>query len=195
LSRREGILLRLLVAGAALGAAACRQDMHDQPKLRGLRGSEFFADGRSARPEVADTVSRTGLDADEHFFAGTIDGRLAEVFPFAVTRSDVMRGQERFDIFCSPCHGRVGDGRGMVVRRGLSAPPSFHLDRLRSAPPGYFFGVITHGFGKMQDYAAQVPPRDRWDIVAYLRALQLSQNAGIGDVPAAERARLEETTP
>lgn len=164
--------------------------MHDQPKFRGLRGSEFFPDGRSARPPIPDTVSRTGLREDAQLYTGKSGGRYAETFPAPVTRELLLRGQERFDIFCSPCHGRLGDGLGLVVRRGLVGPASFHIDRLRSAPPGYFFEVITQGYRRMQDYAAQIPVGDRWAIVAYVRALQLSENARLDDVPADRRAEL-----
>jgi len=165
--------------------------MHDQPKYRGLRANPFFADGRSARPAIPDTVSRTDL-RDDALASGKTEGGYVTSLPVAVDAALLARGRERFDIFCSPCHSPLGDGRGMVVRRGLSQPPSFHIPRLREAPPGYFFDVITNGFGRMQDYAAQVPAADRWAIVAYVRALQLSQDAPLSDVPADERAKLEQ---
>ncbi len=182
--RKTGFLLLALFVGA------CRQDMHDQPKFRGLRGNEFFPDGRSARPLIPDTVPRDGLRDDEHLYTGRVDKKFVDTFPFPVTRGVLLRGQERFDIFCSPCHGRLGDGQGMVVRRGLAGSPSFHVDRLRKAQTGYLFDVITSGFGRMQDYSAQVSVTDRWAIVAYIRALQLSQDATLADVPPDERARL-----
>jgi hypothetical protein len=180
----------------ALGALACllcgcRADMQDTPRANTFRPSRFFDDHLSARQLVAGTVPATGLAEDELRYNGRVDGRLVTVFPFPVTREVLERGQERFNIFCSPCHGRLGDGDGMVVQRGLRRPPSYHIDRLRKAPVGHFYDVITHGFGSMYDYADRVPPRDRWCIVAYIRALQLSQDATLADVPARERSELE----
>jgi len=169
----------------------CRQDMHDQPKYKPLAKSNFFGDDRSARPLVADTVARGHLRDDDHLYNGKIGGRLAQTFPFPATAEVLARGQERFGIYCTPCHGLLGRGDGMIVQRGFRAPSSFHNDRLRGSPPGYFFDVMTHGFGAMPDYAAQVPVRDRWAIVAYIRALQLSQHATVDDVPLAKRALLE----
>jgi len=163
-------------------AAGCRQDMHDQPKYRGLRPSVFFADGASARPRVEGTVARGTLQEDEAFFTGKVSKVVVTELPLAVDQQLLDRGQERFNIFCSPCHGRTGAGRGMVVERGYRQPPSFQTDRLRQADPGYFFDVITNGFGVMPDYKAQVAPRDRWAIVAYIRALQLSQHAAPSDI-------------
>ncbi len=178
------LALGLLVTG-------CRQDMHDQPKYTPYSASDFFADGRSARPLVAGTVARGHLRADALLYEGKVDGQLATVFPFAVTAAVMARGQERFNIFCSACHGLAGQGDGMIVRRGFRRPTSFHDERLRQVPPGYVYDVITNGFGAMPDYAAQIPVEDRWAIVAYVRALQRSQHATIGDVPAGERARLD----
>src|SRR5262250_1092912 len=149
-----------------------------------------IADQRSARPLVEGTVARSDLQSDEYFYTGKINGSLVDRFPFLITEQSLRRGQERYDIFCSPCHDRVGTGLGMIVRRGYRPPPSFHIDRLRSAPVGYFFDVMTHGFGTMPDYAEQVPPADRWAIVAYIRALQLSQCAKVGDLPEKERRAL-----
>jgi Cytochrome C oxidase, cbb3-type, subunit III len=171
--------------------AGCQQKMADQPRYEPLAKSDFFGDERSARPLVEGTVARGQLRSDEDLYTGKVNGRLTETLPFPVTKDVLLRGQERFDIFCSPCHDRIGNGQGMVVRRGLRPPPSFHIDRLRTAPAGHFFDVITHGFGSMPDYAAQVAPKDRWAIVAYIRALQLSQNAKLIDVPEAERRSLE----
>jgi mono/diheme cytochrome c family protein len=171
-------------------SSACRQDMHDQPKERPFRGTSFFRDGRSARPQVAGTVARGELELDDHFYRGKVDGKPAETFPMTITAAILARGHERFDIYCSPCHGRVGDGDGMVVARGMRRPPSFHIERLRKSPPGYFFDVITNGFGAMFDYSDRVKPADRWAIVAYVRALQLSQSATLDDVPPSERERL-----
>ena len=168
----------------------CQQKMADQPRYEPLQKSELFDDQRASRPLVEGTVSRGQLNADEEFYTGKVNNEPAQTFPFPVDRQLLLRGQERFTIFCSPCHSRVGDGQGMIVRRGFRPPPSFHIERLREAPPGHFFDVISHGFGAMPDYSEQIPPRDRWAIVAYIRALQLSQNAALTDVPESERAAL-----
>ena len=166
--------------------------MADQPRYEPLQKSSLFDDERASRPLVEGTVARGHLQADEPFHTGKSDGKPVTMFPFPVDSQSLRRGQERYDIFCSPCHDRVGMGQGMIVRRGYRLPPSLHIDRLRAAPPGHFFDVISHGFGSMPDYAAQIPLRDRWLIVAYIRALQLSQNAAIGDVPAPERRAIIE---
>jgi mono/diheme cytochrome c family protein len=170
---------------------ACRRDMQDQPRFRPFRPTTFFADGRSARPQVAGTVARGHLEDDELLDRGTVDGKPAEIFPFPVTAEVLARGRDRFDIFCAPCHGRTGDGDGMVVERGMKRPTSYHAERLRAAPPGYVFDVITHGFGAMFDLADRIPAEDRWRIVAYVRALQRSQSAKLDDAPADERRKLE----
>jgi len=192
----RGVSRRFLAALALLLAAttvACRQDMQDQPKYIPLRPTEFFTDGRSARPLIAGTVARGHLDDDAAFYTGKdADGKFVAEFPFPVTKDVIERGRERFDIYCTPCHDYLGTGNGRIVRRGFRHPPNYHIDRLRQVPPGYIFDVITQGFGAMPDYSAQVRPRDRWAIVAYIRALQLSQNASINDVPAAARAQLEQ---
>ena len=169
----------------------CRQDMHVQPKILPLAPSQFFDDGRSARPVVPGTIARGHLHTDELLYTGKIKGALADAFPFRITRKDLARGQERFNIYCAPCHGRLGNGQGMIVQRGFPPPPSYHIDRLRQAPAGYFFDVITNGFGTMYSYASRVTPEDRWKIVAYIRALQLSQKAALADVPPAARPPLE----
>jgi hypothetical protein len=179
------IVILLLTAGAA-----CRQDMHDQPKFRGNRGTSFYPDGRSVRPVVEDTVARGQLNENESFITGKADGRPLAQLPMALTPELLARGRERYDIFCTPCHDRTGSGLGMVVRRGYRRPNSFHIDRLRESAPGYFYDVMTNGFGSMADYAGQIGPADRWAIVAYIRALQLSQRASLADVPEPERARL-----
>jgi mono/diheme cytochrome c family protein len=171
--------------------SACRQDMHDQPKYIPMRESTFFTDSRSARPIVEGTVARGQLHDDELMYTGKTNGQDATVFPRAVDAAMMARGQERFNIYCSPCHGRTGQGDGMVVLRGYRRPPSFHTDRLRDAPVGHFFDVITNGFGAMPDYAAQVRAEDRWAIIAYVRALQLSGHATLADVPDAERNKLQ----
>jgi mono/diheme cytochrome c family protein len=169
----------------------CRQDMHDQPKYQPLEASDFFADGRASRPLPPGTVARSELNEDTHLYVGKSGNKFDETLPFALSQAVLARGQERFQIFCSPCHGRLGNGEGMVVRRGFRHPPSFHIDRLRQAPVGYYFDVITNGFGSMQDYSAQIPVKDRWAIIAYVRALQLSQHATLGDVPENDRKQLK----
>lgn len=182
----------MAVALAALGLAACQQDMANQPRHEPLEASPFFKDGRSSRPPVPGTVARGQLNEDDHLYTGKVNGQLAVAFPFPVTREVMERGRERFGIYCTPCHGALGDGRGMIVSRGLKQPPSFHIDRLREMPPGHFFDVMSNGLGAMQDYSAQINVHDRWAIVAYIRALQLSQNATLNDVPAAERQLLQQ---
>ncbi len=170
--------------------SACQQEMADQPRYKPLAKSSFFGDGRSARPLVEGTVARGQLQADEHFFFGKSGGALVRTLPFPISLEVLQRGRERYDIFCSVYHGRLGNGDGMVVRRGFRPPPSFHIDRLRQAPVGHFFDVISNGFGAMPDYAQQISAKDRWAIVAYVRALQLSQNARVEDVPAGVRQGL-----
>ena len=184
---KKSLCVLLCVLGVSV---ACRQDMHDQPKYIPLRQSTFFADQRSARPLVAGTVARGQLHDDPLLFTGKVNGADATMFPFAIDEKVMARGQERFNIYCSPCHGRTGRGDGMVVRRGYRQPPTYHQDRLRDAPVGHFFDVMTNGFGAMPDYAAQVAPADRWAIAAYIRALQLSEHARLDDVPQGERSRL-----
>jgi len=182
-------------------------------------------DGTSARPQVEGTVARDQLRDDVEFYTGKLRNAQATAtaptqappsqmanaqadqgpaptyqgfvtdFPMPITAADLDRGQERFNIYCSVCHGRIGDGSGMIVRRGFRRPPSFHEDRLRNAPIGYFFDVETNGFGAMPDYASQIPPEDRWRIISYIRALQLSQRAAVSDVPAGERDKLKSGTP
>jgi len=169
--------------------------MDDQPRYEPLEASRFFADGQSARPRVEGTVARGELHEDAALYTGKAGDRLVDKLPVALTPALLARGRERFDIFCSPCHDRVGTGRGMIVRRGYKQPPSLHVERLRQAPPGHFFDVMTNGFGVMPAYAHQVPVRDRWAIVAYIRALQRSQHATLADVPPAERQALETEGP
>lgn len=176
---------------ALAACAACRQDMHDQPKYPPLRPSEFFGDGRSARQLTEGTVARGHLQDDVLFYTGrTADGKLSEEFPFPITKDVILQGQVRYNIYCAPCHDRLGTGDGKIVQRGYRRPVSFHVDRLRQAPAGYFYDTITSGFGAMPDYAAQIQPRDRWAIVAYVRALQLSQDVRVNDLPADVRAQL-----
>lgn len=181
----------LTLSGALLLAACTAGQMRDQPKYETFEASTFFADGLSARPILPNTVAQGQLRTDSHFYAGLENGAPATTFPFTVTMAVLTRGQERYAIFCAPCHGYDGAGTGMVVQRGFSPPPSFHSERLRNLPPGYLFDVITNGFGTMYSYGDRVPPADRWAIIAYIRALQLSQNAQVGDVPPEERQQLE----
>jgi mono/diheme cytochrome c family protein len=181
------------VVGSALLAVGCTQQMAQQPSYRPLRPSSFFADGASARPLPADTVARGHLRDDPLLFSGKdATGQDATEFPFPVTRDVLDRGRQRFEIVCVPCHGLTGDGDGMVVQRGFTPPPTYHSDRLRQAPVGHFFDVITNGTGSMPPYADQVSVPDRWAIIAYIRALQLSQNAPLEAVPADARAQLEQ---
>ena len=183
---------RLVLALAALVfVAGCRQDMHDAPRYEAFEASGTFADNRASRTAPAGTVARGWLREDEALYTGKVNGQPVETFPFAIAEADLRRGQQRFNIYCTPCHGRLGDGNGMVVQRGLRQAASFHQDRLREERPGYFFDVITNGFGAMPDYATQIPVQDRWLIVAYVKALQLSQHAAADDVPADQRAALD----
>ena len=185
---RISSILPVLIMAVLL--SGCRQDMQDQPKYIPLRPSSFFADGRSERPLIDGTVARGHLNADSAFYTGKTEGKFVEAFPFPVTHEVLARGQERFNIYCSPCHGRMGDGNGMIVQRGYRHPPSYHIDRLRQIAHGYIFDVISNGFGAMPDYAAQVAPYDRWAIVAYIRVLQYSQHAPVADLTADQRAQL-----
>jgi len=175
--------------------SACRLDMHVQPRYNTYDASTFFDDGRSARPVVPGTVARGHLRINEHLYTGKVNGVWAETLPFPVTREVLERGQQRYNIYCTPCHDYAGTGRGMIVRRGFQQPPSYHIDRLRKAPVGHFFDVITNGYGAMASYAARVTPEDRWAIAAYIRALQLSQNARLEDVAQEERQKLQPPSP
>jgi mono/diheme cytochrome c family protein len=172
---------------AVLALAGCRQDMQDQPRFKPLAKSDFYSDLRSARAPVEGTVARGELHEDAYFYSGKMGSNPGDYMPFAVNDEVLVRGRERFNIYCAPCHSQLGDGNGMIVQRGFRRPPSYHTERLRNAPLGYFFDVITNGFGAMPDYAAQISARDRWSIVAYIRALQLSQNASASDVPAGQK--------
>jgi len=179
----------LVLAAGALFTSACRNDMHDQPRYKPLAATDFFSDGRSERPAIEDTVARGQLRIDQARYTGKINGKDVDYFPIQITRADVARGQERFNIYCSPCHGRLGNGRGMIVARGLRQPPSYLDDRLVNAPVGHFFDVMTNGYGAMYSYASRVAPDDRWRIASYIRALQLSENA-----PADVAQRFANTT-
>jgi mono/diheme cytochrome c family protein len=174
-----------------LGLSGCQQEMAKQPRYEPLDRSEFFDDQRAARPLVEGTVARGFLREDEHLYRGLVDGKPAAAFPFPIDKAALLRGRERYNIFCAPCHDQIGTGQGMIVRRGYQAPPSFHSDRLRQTEAGMFFQHITHGLRAMPDYAQQISPEDRWAIIAYIRALQLSQNARLSELPEAERRALE----
>jgi len=177
----------------ALVVGACAQKMRDQPKLNPDEPTNLFVNGTSSQPLVPDTVPRGYADTDVEFSTGKdASGQLVTEFPFPITKADIERGQERFNIYCAPCHGRVGNGAGVVALRGFPGPPSYHQDRLRNAPVGHFFDVITHGFGTMPSYANQIPTRDRWDIVAYIRALQLSQDAQVSQLPAEDQQKIQQ---
>ena len=181
-----------LFAGAAwcaLAISGCnyslRQDMANQPYNRPLSPSDFFADGRSERPLIENTVAHGAPGNDVYNVAKDYSG-----YPLPVNEKLLQRGQHRYKIFCAPCHGLQGDGNGMAAVRGMKHPPSYHIDRLRQAPNGYFYDVITNGFGAMYSYSERIPPNDRWAIIAYVRALQLSRNAKAGDLPQSLRQKL-----
>ena len=180
-----------LAALSVVAVAGCRQDMHNQPKYRPLRGTAFFADGSSSRPLIEGTVPRGTLQQNDAFFTGKSGNAPVRELPFKVDEAVLSRGQERFNIFCTPCHDATGSGRGMVVQRGFKQPPSFHDERLRNAEAGYFFDVMTNGFGAMPDYRMQLSARDRWAVIAYIRALQLSQHAATTDIPGGDPAKAQ----
>jgi mono/diheme cytochrome c family protein len=177
-----GVLMMLLTA--------CRQDMHNEPRYKPLAESEFFSDHRSARPQVEGTVARGHLRIDEARYTGKIDGEDIDQFPIPIAKADIERGQTRFNIYCTPCHGRVGDGNGMVVLRGFRQAASYYTDTLERAPVGHYFDVITNGFGAMPSYASRIQTDDRWRVIAYIRALQLSESATLADVPADQQKNL-----
>ena len=186
----------LLLTSTVLFAGACRQDMHDAPRYDPYESSAIFRNESSAQPLVVGTEPRRDvagavLDEDELLNTGKQAGQIANVFPFAITRADLDRGEERFNIYCSPCHGKTGEGNGMVVQRGYRQAANFHIDRLRMMPVGYYIDVMTNGFGVMPDYRAQITADDRWRIAAFVKALQLSHTGAAGDVPAAELERLK----
>src|SRR3981189_2914785 len=176
--------LKKLAAFGAMAAtlvlAGCRQDMQDQPKFFPQRGTDFYADGRSVRPQVGKTVARNQLHEDGYFYTGLGNGKEGAGLPFPATLEVLERGQERYNVYCTPCHSRVGNGIGMIVQRGYARAGNYHTARLETAPLGHFFNVISNGYGAMPDYSAQVTPADRWAIVAYIKALQLSHNATRG---------------
>jgi mono/diheme cytochrome c family protein len=201
-SMRKHLSLFAFAAISLTGLAACRQDMHDQPKYEAYEGSDFFADSLANRVQVEGTVPRGFLNEDEALYGipkgDPKDSTQAKTylasFPFSISAKMLDRGEERFNIYCAPCHAQTGMGDGMVVRRGYRKPPSLHQDRLRNEKVGYFFDVITNGFGVMPSYADQIPVRDRWAIVAYIKALQLSQNANYADIPQDKQAQLGPAT-
>jgi mono/diheme cytochrome c family protein len=171
--------------------AGCN-DMYDGHKLKPLEESKFYADRRSARPLPEGTVARGHARTEELLYTGMIDSAVADVFPFPVTEQVVQRGQDQFNTFCSPCHGRLGDGGGMIVQRGFPRPNSFHSDSVRGKPAGFYFDVITNGFGRMYSYAPSVAVNDRWAIISYIRALQLSQRAPYDQLPAVDKQKISE---
>jgi mono/diheme cytochrome c family protein len=198
---RAAWLLFAAVGMAVLGG--CRQDMQNQPKFIPLRSSEFYSDRRSARypvpgtiPQLDDkSVDREQLDPNSYYLTGKHGNVYGNELPAAGTEQKavaaiLVRGQQRYNIYCAPCHSQLGDGNGMIVQRGYKRPPSFHGQRLKNAPLGWFYDVISNGFGGMPDYAAQVKPADRWAIAAYIRALQLSQHASDADVAQGDRDKL-----
>lgn len=184
---RRALLVLLLGAACTMG---CRQDMQDQPKIMPQAANPFFTDGRGGRPLVEGTVARSAATQATPYLTGKEDGQFVRQAPLPLTAATLARGRERYDVFCSPCHDRVGTGQGMIVQRGYKQPQTFHSDRLRGEADGYFFNAITNGFGLMPNYAQQVPVADRWAITLYIRALQLSQHASLDDVPEAQRATL-----
>jgi cytochrome c553 len=189
MQRLRQIAAAAALAGACLLASGCRQDMQDQPKFFPQRGTSFYSDGRSVRPQVEGTVARGQLHEDAYFYSGLVAGKEADLMPYPVNLQVLERGQERFNTYCSACHSRVGNGLGMIVQRGYKPAGNMQSGRLLAAPLGHYFVVMSHGYGAMPDYAQQLAPVDRWAVAAYMRALQLSQNAKAEDVPAGQVAR------
>jgi len=185
----------ICLSALALLFAGCRMDMHEQPKYLPYQPTTFFDDGRSERPVVPGTVARGQLRLDELLYTGKENGVLSNKFPFPITRADLERGRQRYNIYCTPCHDYTGSGRGIVVQRGFPPPTSFHIDRLRGEPVGHFFDVMTNGDGSMYSYASRIEPDDRWRIAAYIRVLQLSEHSTVQDVPESERQKLTEQNP
>jgi cytochrome c5 len=185
--------LMMLTSVAIFAIAGCRQQMADQPHQRPLEPSNFFDDGMASRPVEPGTVTRAVREQNGLRFSSKVDGKLVDTFPFEVTMEVLARGQERYEIFCSPCHDRLGTGQGMIVRRGFTPARSFHDPRLREAPAGHFFEVMTQGFGQMPSYANQLSEQDRWAVIAYIRALQFSRNVRLDQLPPEDRAKMKET--
>ncbi len=179
--------LLALACGVTLLGAGCRQDMHDQPKAKPQSKSAFFADGRTGRLPIEGTIARGQLNENDHLYRGKIDGKFATTFPIPIDAATMRRGQERYEIFCTPCHGATGLGNGMVVQRGFKVAASHHTERLRNETNGYWFDVITNGFGVMPPAGPQIPVKDRWAIIVYIRALQLSRHAALTDIPEDQR--------
>ena len=190
-ARFGNAIICLLSSILVLSSLSCRREMFDQPKANSLRSSDFFSDRAASRSLAPNTVARGFLHDDEAFYSGAIGTNLITEFPSPITREVLERGRERFEIYCAACHGRTGEGNGMIVQRGFPAPPSYHTERLRNAPIGHFYDVMTRGYGIMYPQASRVAPQDRWAIAAYIRALQLSRNATLADVAAEGRAALE----
>ena len=186
--RRSFQLVALGLLGLAL--AGCRQDMHDQPKYIPMRASDFYPDKRSQRPYVEGTVARGDFNDGSPLYTGVANGGPIGYFPMKITEADMKRGQERYNIYCAPCHGVLGDGNGIIVQRGFRQAASFHIERLRTTPPGHYVDVMRTGFGAMPDYN-HIPAQDKWRIAAYIRALQLSQHATVNDVPEAQRGQIK----
>jgi mono/diheme cytochrome c family protein len=187
--RRAGLVCAIFCL--ALVVTGCTMTMRDQPRVDPYEPASFFSDNGSALLPVEDTVPYGEARIDDALYTGQVDGQYVDEFPFEITKEDLERGQERYNIYCAPCHGYTGEGDGMIVQRGFKQPPSFNQDRLRDAQPGYFFYAITNGFGTMPSYANRIPVHDRWLIVAYIRALQLSQHAPVTELPEADQAKLE----
>ena len=193
LHKHTGSAVRLLVASTVLLAVSgCRQDMHNQPKYVPYRSSEFFQDGLSERQQLVNTVARGELREDAYLYTGKVGTKEGDRFPFPITQAVMERGRERYDIYCSPCHSRVGDGNGMIVKRGYRQAANFHDQKYATQTVGHYYDVISHGSGAMPDYAAQIEPADRWAIVAYIRALQYAQNGTMADVPADQRGQMKD---
>jgi cytochrome c553 len=186
----KGNRLHFMLLLAVLIGCGCREEMRNDSRLKPLQEDPFFADRDSSRPLVPNTVPRGEADTDDFFYQGEISGKLVRGFPSRITKQELERGRDRFNIYCSVCHGPTGEADGMIVQRGFPQPPSFHEQRLRDAPEGHFFHVITQGYGVMYPYADRITPEDRWAIIAYIRALQLSRNSTINDVPPDQKARL-----
>ena len=190
---RSRLTVRLFLAGSVLLIlSGCRQDMHNQPKYVPYRSSEFFQDGLSERQQLVHTVARGELHEDAYLFTGKVGTKEGDRFPFPITQAVMERGRERYDIYCSPCHSRVGDGNGMIVKRGYRQAANFHDQKYATQTVGHYYDVISHGSGAMPDYAAQIEPTDRWAIAAYIRALQYARNGTVSDVPADQRGQLKD---
>ncbi|MEJ5251728.1 MAG: cytochrome c [Chthonomonadetes bacterium] len=194
---RRRLLALIIATAAVMSLAGCHTDMWHQPKLKAQSANNFFADGKTDRPLVTNSVPVGYLRDNEAFYTGKVANKPVAQLPVPLTRELLQRGQERYNVFCSPCHGKVGDGQGMIAQRGLALrrpPATFHTDRLRGMPVGYFYDVITNGFGVMYSYASRIPPEDRWAIAAYVRVLQLSQYAKTNELTPEDLRKLQEST-